>query len=547
MATAKSSPPASSHLASIKDNVIIHGFMRAMLPGILFTGIGAFLLSFLFEVIIINLVVRNIFLGIFLASVCEFAKVGLIVLYRQVILTTDISSVTKAILHFLRSLMLGASLACTVALAVDSSFNPYQEEVRAEEIATTKMKWKDHLALKKENRLHEEERIQSLHDSQRTLLLQTFQEEKAKIEGFRQNEMYITDAMGNFAGRRYKELTRQLRVLKENYGNDLEKLNLREKGDLDIIRKNYQKVLLEQRDQKDAELRNYAQKSYVDDHRAQNSAITAFALAIEEQFGFPVTSTKVGFWMGVLFSIIIECIIYLVFDLLATAYFHGSKGDSGDTPSSPFGGEFQSSAEENDDTDFGIHDYSQAAASSDYASHHHFGADSLSPSVMENRDHSFPISEEPLTQDHFLTETAPPVTPEPSPPSRHDSHHFHDLSSPKDRDNSRSASSIPNIPDQMQYEDTGIGIHSSFVEEDISQTSVNTSENDLPEYHVDDSVLKKLNSDSTHNLVREHSDIDSVPIHDNGSPGTSHADHCPFCGNSDSSSSFTSKDWIGHA
>jgi len=148
--------------------------------------------------------------------------------------------------------------------------------------------------------------IQARYRELRNKTQQNAQQHLDELEKARQAEMKITDANGNFIGRRYKEIMRLIKLTKENRDARIDELNQKEEEEIKALRATWQereKRILTERDKAVSKI---TRESLRDSEAAQSRWLTAGPHLLNRMFGWEIDHSHLALLLSILTALIVE-------------------------------------------------------------------------------------------------------------------------------------------------------------------------------------------------------------------------------------------------
>ncbi len=148
--------------------------------------------------------------------------------------------------------------------------------------------------------------VRESYEKQRNEVLKSAKKQLDQLERDRKAEMKVTDANGNFIGRRYKEIMRQIKLAEEKRDARIADLNKEEQEKIAAIREAWQKreeEIMAARDQRVAEI---TRESLRDDEAAQSRWLTAGPHLINRMFGTHFNHGHLALLLSILTALVVE-------------------------------------------------------------------------------------------------------------------------------------------------------------------------------------------------------------------------------------------------
>lgn len=126
------------------------------------------------------------------------------------------------------------------------------------------------------------------------------------LEEQRQQEMHITDANGNFIGKRYKEIMRQIELNKNALKRRIDELNAKESDEVAALRKEWRKGQAALMEEQNQAVQNITRDSLHDDDAAQNRYLTAAPRLTNKIFHTDLGATHLAMALSLLATLAAE-------------------------------------------------------------------------------------------------------------------------------------------------------------------------------------------------------------------------------------------------
>ncbi len=152
-----------------------------------------------------------------------------------------------------------------------------------------------------------------------------------KLERDRKAEMHITDEHGNFIGRRYKEIMRQIKQTEQQRDTRIADLNRKEKQEIEALRDDWRKresAIIANRDQAIAQINR---DNLRDSEAAQSSWLTAGPHIANRIFGTHFDHTHFALLLSILAALAVEIGPLVLIVPVASSYSRAHRAAAGKT------------------------------------------------------------------------------------------------------------------------------------------------------------------------------------------------------------------------
>lgn len=294
-----------------------------------YTGIGllAFVVSFIFEIIMLFSFTGSVLLSLTLTLVLEASKLLLTVVHRFVEdRDYHISDNVRSMSSFFRFGLVFISVLCTLTYFSSSLDRPNMENIRAEDTKRVESAFNEKIELINAQR---QERMDTIKNEVHRRYRARYQEldalylpKIAELESKRTKE-FDRVINGVRKGPYWNEYDRQLQGLKGAYQREKQGLRIAEDEDLANIPEiegAFQKKLDTALNDKEAALAHISTNDYQLDDRVKNQDIASLLATLDQGLGIKISYLAFGILLSTLTSLLLELAIYLAFNYIVSLH-----------------------------------------------------------------------------------------------------------------------------------------------------------------------------------------------------------------------------------